>query len=70
MEIPDGQPQTTTAHVEVMTANRQLRPPTDHPESESELLYEWRFTANQFIFGAKPLEAHEQSSCFATEPLW
>jgi hypothetical protein len=36
-------------------------------ESESELLYEWRFTVNQFLF-AKPLEDHEQRF-FAPEPF-
>jgi hypothetical protein len=27
-------------------------------ERERELLYDWRFTANQFVFVTKPLETH------------
>jgi hypothetical protein len=33
-------------------------------ESESELLCDWRFTANQFVFGAKSLEIYDQHFYF------
>jgi hypothetical protein len=36
---------------------------------DSELLYDWRFTADQFVLVPKPLETHEQKFFFATEPL-
>jgi hypothetical protein len=29
-------------------------------ESESELLYDWRFTAHQFVLATKPLETHDK----------
>jgi hypothetical protein len=46
-------PTTRRATVEVFD-------PASTWESESELLYDWRFTANQFI-GAEPLETHGQN---------
>jgi hypothetical protein len=37
-------------------------------KSESELLYDWRFTAHS-VLGAKPFETRSEISFFATEPL-
>jgi hypothetical protein len=37
-------------------------------ESESELLYDWRFTANQFVLATSPLRLMA-TNFFSTEPL-
>jgi hypothetical protein len=38
-------------------------------ESKSELLYDCRFTANQFALGSSPFETHDQRVFFSTELL-
>jgi hypothetical protein len=38
-------------------------------EVQSELLHGGRFTANQFVSGAEPLEAHKPEIFISTEPL-
>jgi hypothetical protein len=38
-------------------------------KSESELLYDWRLTANQFILAPSPSSSRPELFFFATEPL-
>jgi hypothetical protein len=38
-------------------------------ESESELLYDWRFTPNQFVFAPSPLRLTASNILFSAEPL-
>jgi hypothetical protein len=38
-------------------------------ESESELLYDWRLTAKQFVLSTSPLKPHDQNFYFATKHL-
>jgi hypothetical protein len=39
-------------------------------ESESDLLYDWRFTANQFVLAPSPLRLTTGDFFFVTGPLW
>jgi hypothetical protein len=42
-----------------------LAPAEDEtPESESELLYDWQFTAKQFVFAPSPLRDHDHRGSF------
>jgi hypothetical protein len=39
-------------------------------QNESQLLYNWRFTANQFILASSLLRLMTKFFFFSTEPLW
>jgi hypothetical protein len=43
--------------------------PWSESESESELLYVWRFTANQFVLAPSPFEFHDQRLFFSNSTL-
>jgi hypothetical protein len=45
---------TSGDHDQIFITVRQLQVCSANLESESELLYDWRFTANQFIWSQAP----------------
>jgi hypothetical protein len=51
-----------------VAADGNVYPLKTESESESELLYDWRFTANQFVLASSPLRPTTRD-LFSTEPL-
>jgi hypothetical protein len=59
--------QHVSAYLAIIRCSNPLRTESES-ESESELLYDWRFTANQFVLAPSPLTL--TTRVFLTEPLW
>jgi hypothetical protein len=62
----------STKHSEIKNTEKRGKSLYRHSESESEseLLYDWRFSVNQFVLAPSPLRLTTRDFFFATEPLW